>query len=73
MRTLILAAMAALVLSVQMVASVKAEEDTTVIRRDHDGDRGSTTVIKKEETGVLPLPLPVPREEKKVIIHRDGD
>lgn len=60
MRILMLAAAAALVLSVQIVPSAKAE-DTTVIKRDTPyGD--SKTVIKKDYG---------PAEEKKVIIHHD--
>lgn len=62
MRKLILTTLAAsFALSVPLAATVKAE-DTTIIRKDDDGDR-SKTVIKKEE----------PREEKKVIIHKDRD
>jgi hypothetical protein len=70
MRTIILAAGAALILSVQVAAVAKADE-TTVIRHDHPDD-SSTTVIKKRE-GVDLLPIPHPTEEKKVIIHRDHD
>ena len=67
MRTMILAAGAALILSTQIATFAKAE-DTTVIRRDHPV--GETTVIKKRE-GVDVLPVPHAREEKKVIIHHD--
>jgi hypothetical protein len=60
MRILMLAAAAALVLSVQMAPVAKADE-TTVIKRDTPyGD--NKTIIKKEDR---------PMEEKKVIIHRD--
>jgi len=61
MRAIMLVITAAFIMSVPMAAAVKAE-DTTVIKKDVDGDR-SKTVIKKEE----------PREEKKVIIHKDND
>jgi hypothetical protein len=69
MRTMILAAGAALILSTQIATFAKAEEDTTIIRRDHPAD-STTTVIKKRE-GVDLLPVPHPYEEKKVIIHHD--
>jgi hypothetical protein len=64
MRAIMLATAAAFIMSVPMAAAVKAE-DTTVIKKDVDGDR-SKTIIKKEE----------PRDrdvEKKVIIHKDND
>jgi hypothetical protein len=68
MRTLMLAAAAALVLSVQMASLAKAE-DTTVIKRDTPyGD--SKTVIKKHEGPTVYHAVP-PVEEKKVIIHHD--
>jgi hypothetical protein len=68
MRTLILAAAAALVLSVQMAPLAQAE-DTTVIKKDTPyGD--SKTVIKKHEGPVFDRAVP-PVEEKKVIIHHD--
>jgi hypothetical protein len=62
MRAIMLATAAAFIMSVPMAAAVKAE-DTTVIKKDVDGDR-SKTIIKKEE----------PRDrdvEKKVIIHKE--
>ena len=62
MRAIMLATAAAFIMSVPMAAAVKAE-DTTIIKKDVDGDR-SKTVIKKEE----------PRDrdvEKKVIIRKD--
>jgi hypothetical protein len=64
MRAIMLAITAAFIMNVPMAAAVKAE-DTTVIKKDVDGDR-SKTIIKKEE----------PRDrdvEKKVIIHKDND
>jgi hypothetical protein len=64
MRAIMLATAAAFIMSVPMAAAVKAE-DTTVIKKDVDGDR-SKTIIKKEE----------PRDrdvEKKVIIRKDND
>jgi hypothetical protein len=68
MRILMLAAAAALVLSVQMASFAKAE-DTTVIKKDTPyGD--SKTVIKKHEGPPFDHAGP-PVEEKKVIIHHD--
>ena len=64
MRAIMLATAAAFIMSVPMTAAVKAEE-TTVIKKDFDGDHDrSKTVIKKEE----------PRDvDKKVIIKKDRD
>jgi hypothetical protein len=62
MRAIMLAVAAAFIISVPMTAAVKAE-DTTVIKKDVDGDRSKTVIKKKEE----------PLEEKKVIIHKDND
>jgi hypothetical protein len=60
MRAIMLATAAAFIMSVPMAAAVKAE-DTTIIKKDVDGDR-TKTIIKKEE----------PRDvDKKVIIHRE--
>ena len=62
MRAIMLAITAAFIVSVPMAAAVKAEE-TTVIKKDIDGDRSKTVIKKKEE----------PREDKKVIIRKDND
>jgi hypothetical protein len=62
MRAIMLAITAAFIMSVPMAAAVKAEE-TTIIKKDVDGDRSKTVIKKKEE----------PREDKKVIIHKDND
>jgi hypothetical protein len=63
MRAIMLAITAAFIMSVPMAAAVKAE-DTTVIKKDVDGDRSKTIIKKKEE----------PRDtEKKVIIRKDND
>ena len=62
MRVIMLAITAAFIVSVPMAAAVKAE-DTTVIKKDVDGDRSKTVIKKKEE----------PREDKKVIIRKDND
>lgn len=62
MRLIMLAVAATVFISAPMAASVKAEETTTIIKKDHDMDRDRGIVIKKEE----------PREEKKVIIRKEG-
>ena len=63
MRAIMLAIAAAFIISVPMAAAVKAEE-TTVIKKDVDGDRSKTVIKKKEE----------PRDaDKKVIIRKDND
>jgi len=63
MRAIMLAITAAFIMSVPMAAAVKAE-DTTVIKKDVDGDRSKTIIKKKEE----------PRDaDKKVIIRKDND
>jgi hypothetical protein len=68
MRALVFVTATALVMSIQMVASAKAEA-TTVIKKDNDA--GQTTVIKKQEED-RPF-LAAPTTEKKVIIHKDRD
>ncbi|HUI14648.1 MAG TPA: hypothetical protein VL048_14400 [Xanthobacteraceae bacterium] len=68
MRTLVFVTAAALVMSVQMIASAKAQ-DTTIIKRNDD--TGQTTVIKKRRED-RPF-LAVPDTEKKVIIRKDRD
>jgi hypothetical protein len=67
MRTLVVAVVAAAIISVPLASSVKAE-DTTVIKKDRDGD--TTVIKKKEELHVLPVPH---TEEKKTIIRKDHD
>jgi hypothetical protein len=63
MRAIMLAITAAFIVSVPMAAAVKAE-DTTIIKKDVDGDRSKTVIKKKEE----------PRDvDKKVIIRKDKD
>ena len=63
MRAIMLAITVAFIMSVPMAAAVKAE-DTTIIKKDVDGDRSKTVIKKKEE----------PRDvDKKVIIRKDKD
>ena len=69
MRTLVFVTATALVMSVQMVASAKAQ-DTTIIKKDNDA--GQTTVIKKRREEGRPF-LAAPSTEKKVIIRKDRD
>jgi hypothetical protein len=63
MRVIMLATAAAVLMSVPMAAAVKAEDSTTIIKKDVDGDR-TKTVIKKEEPHDV---------DKKVIIKKDND
>jgi hypothetical protein len=67
MRTLILAAIAAVIVGAPLASAVKAE-DTTVIRKD-EPDRNTTVIKKKEDVNVLP----VPHREEKTIIKKDSD
>jgi hypothetical protein len=67
MRKLILATVAAVIVTAPMSATVKAE-DTTVIKKDNDGDK--TVVKKRDELNVLPVPHV---EEKKTVIKKEHD
>jgi hypothetical protein len=67
MRKLILVTVAAVIVTAPMTAAVKAE-DTTVIKRDNDGDK--TVVKKRDELNVLPVPHV---EEKKTVIKKEHD
>jgi hypothetical protein len=51
-----------------MTTVVKAE-DTTVIKRDRDGDRDKTVIKKREELNVVP----VPHTEEKTIIKKEHE
>ena len=66
MRKLIFTCIAATLLTAPMASIVKAE-DTTVIKRDRDGDK--TVIKKREELKVLP----VPHTEEKTIIKKERD
>jgi hypothetical protein len=76
MRKLIFTCIATALVTAPMTSIVNAE-DTTVIKRDRDGDKvvkgdrdGDRTVIeKKEELNVLP----VPHTEEKTIIKKEHD
>ena len=69
MHKLILAAVAAVVFIAPIANSAMAEDSTTIIKKD-DGDTSKTVIKKKDDTGVVPLQH---SDEKKVIIHKDGD
>ena len=66
MRKLILATLPLIVIGAPVGQAVRAE-DTTVIKRDNDGDSNTTVIKKRDEVA----PLPVPHtEEKKTIIKK---
>jgi len=67
MRKLILATAAAALLAAPMATAVRAE-DTTVIKRNDEGDK--TIIKKRDEPAVLPVPHV---EEHKTIIKKDND
>jgi hypothetical protein len=66
MRKLIFTCIAAALATAPMASIVKAE-DTTIIKRDNDGDK--TVIKKREELNVLP----VPHTEEKTIIKKERD
>jgi hypothetical protein len=68
MRKLIFTCIAATLVAAPMTTIVKAE-DTTVIKRDRDGDRDKTVIKKREELNVAP----VPHTEEKTIIKKDHE
>ena len=66
MRKLIFTCIATALATAPMASIVKAE-DTTIIKRDSDGDK--TVIKKREELKVLP----VPHTEDKTIIKKERD
>jgi hypothetical protein len=68
MRKLIFTCIAATLVAAPMTTIVKAE-DTTVIKRDRDGEGDKTVIKKREELNVLP----VPHTEEKTIIKKERD
>ena len=66
MRKVLFFGIAAILVTAPMATAVKAE-DTTIIKRDHDGDR--KVIEKRERTDVLP----VPHTEEKTIIKKERD
>jgi len=61
MRTLMVTAAAALVLSVQLAATAKAE-DNAILRKDNDAG-ASSAVIKQNEPPVTAVPAPRDRDK----------
>ena len=67
MRKLIFTTCIAATLATAPMASIVKAEDTTIIKRDSDGNK--TVIKKREELNVLP----VPHTEEKTIIKKDRD
>jgi Ni/Co efflux regulator RcnB len=68
MRKLILATVAAVIVTAPMTATVRAEDTTIIKKDDNTGDK--TVVKKRDELNVLPVPHV---EEKKTIIKKEHD
>ena len=68
MRKLIFTCIAATLVGAPMTTIVKAE-DTTIIKRDRDGEGDKTVIKKREELKVLP----VRHTEEKTIIKKERD
>jgi hypothetical protein len=66
MRTLIFTCVAAALVIAPMTSIVRAD-DTTVIKRDNEGDK--TVIKKRDELNVAP----VPHTEEKTIIKKERD
>jgi hypothetical protein len=66
MRTLIFICVAAALVIAPMTSIVRAD-DTTVIKRDNEGDK--TVIKKRDELNVAP----VPHTEEKTIIKKERD
>jgi hypothetical protein len=69
MRKLILATLAAVIVAAPLATAVKAE-DTTIIKKDSDGDRSKTVIKKNNDVNLLPVPH---TEERKTIIKKEHD
>jgi hypothetical protein len=67
MRKFLLAGVAAIIATAPFASVTKAEE-TTVIKRDSDGDK--TVVKKREELNILPVPH---TEERTTVIKKEHD
>jgi hypothetical protein len=63
MRSWILAAVAAAIITAPIATVTKAEESKTIIKKDDDGDRSKTVIKKKDDLD----------RDKKVIIKKDHD
>ncbi len=66
MRKVIFYSVAAMLITAPMATAVMAE-DTTIIKKDSDGDR--KVIEKRERMDVLP----VPHTEEKTIIKKERD
>jgi hypothetical protein len=66
MRTIIFYSVAATLVTAPIATAVKAE-DTTIIKRDGEGDK--KVIEKRERMDVLP----VPHTEEKTIIKKERD
>jgi Ni/Co efflux regulator RcnB len=66
MRKIVLTCIAVALATAPMASVVKAE-DTTVIKRDRDGDK--TVIKKRDELNVLPAP----HTEEKTIIKKERE
>jgi hypothetical protein len=66
MRTLIFTCVAAALVIAPMTSIVRAD-DTTVIKRDNEGDK--TVIKKRDELNVAPVPY----TEEKTIIKKERD
>lgn len=69
MRKIILATAAAAIMCAPMASAVRAEDSTTVIKRDNDGDSSKTVIKKKDDVNLLP----VPHTEQKTIIKKENE
>jgi len=67
MRKLVFSCIAAAALIAAPMTTMVKAEDTTVIKRDSDGDK--TVIQRREKLNVLP----VPHTEEKTIIKRERD
>ena len=70
MRKLIFVSLATAIMAGPIATVVHAEDSTTVIKRDNDGDSSKTVIKKKEDVNILPVPH---TEEKKTIIKKEND
>jgi hypothetical protein len=69
MRKVLLATVAAVIVTAPLASTVKAE-DTTVIKKDGDADHSTTVIKKRDDLNLLPVPH---TEEKKTIIKKEDE
>ena len=70
MRKLIFVTIAAAIMVGPIATVVHAEDSTTVIKHDNDGDSSKTVIKKKDDVNLLPVPH---TEEKKTIIKKENE